>query len=515
MTNTTDFYRHTPLTEVHWKRILINKITVRTLSKISFFIMIATIMITPFKPSHATDNNRKPTVITVSEEKFQVDGKGEKTKEFKLTFTHPDGTKDNKGYFANKGDMFHVLVENKSASPITLHWHGLIVPSDQDGVPDVSQILIQPGQNKLFNYRLLQAGTYWMHSHQKFQEQKQLSAPLIIYDKDDPHKNLQEVILFLEDFTYKDPQLIFDQLRTAKMDMKKMDAGNDLNDVTYDAFLANKKTLAAPDVISVQPSKKVRLRIINASSSTNFKIDAGKLSATLIAVDGENIEPIVDSSFPIGVGNRMDLLVEIPSAGGAFPVKAMAEGTNKQTGLILKTDNTPTPILSPNTTNKTGRVNYYELEKKLKGKNALTNKKINARLHYVLDGQMNGYIWTMNKQSWPDVTPKVIHFGDRVEMIYENKSSMSHPMHFHGHVFQVTEIDGQPLDGAMRDTLLVQPHSTVKVQFDALNPGIWANHCHNLYHLNAGMFTTFEYQHYPKPDFYLKTIGQIKKSKAN
>ncbi|HBD7469309.1 TPA: multicopper oxidase family protein [Legionella pneumophila] len=515
MTNTTDFYRLTPLTEVHWKKILINKITMRTLSQISFFIMIATIMITPFKPSYAADSKRKPTVITVSEEKFQVDGKGEKTKEFKLTFTHPDGTKDNKGYFANKGDMFHVLVENKSASPITLHWHGLIVPSDQDGVPDVSQILIQPGQNKLFNYRLLQAGTYWMHSHQKFQEQKQLSAPLIIYDKDDPHKNLQEVILFLEDFTYKDPQLIFDQLRTAKMDMKKMDAGNDLNDVTYDAFLANKKTLAAPDVISVQPSKKVRLRIINASSSTNFKIDAGKLSATLIAVDGENIEPIVDSSFPIGVGNRMDLLVEIPSAGGAFPVKAMAEGTNKQTGLILKTDNTPTPILSPNTTNKTGRVNYYELEKKLKGKNALTNKKINARLHYVLDGKMNGYIWTMNKQSWPDVTPKVIHFGDRVEMIYENKSSMSHPMHFHGHVFQVTEIDGQPLDGAMRDTLLVQPHSTVKIQFDALNPGIWANHCHNLYHLNAGMFTTFEYQHYPKPDFYLKTIGQIKKSKAN
>lgn len=78
MTNTTDFYRHTPLTEVHWKRILINKITVRTLSQISFFIMIATIMITPFKPSHATDNKRKPTVITVSEEKFQVDGKGEK-----------------------------------------------------------------------------------------------------------------------------------------------------------------------------------------------------------------------------------------------------------------------------------------------------------------------------------------------------------------------------------------------------------------------------------------------------
>lgn len=78
MTNTTDFYRLTPLAEARWKRILINKITVRTLSKIFFFIMIVTIMITPFNPSHATDNKRKPTVITVSEEEFQVDGKGEK-----------------------------------------------------------------------------------------------------------------------------------------------------------------------------------------------------------------------------------------------------------------------------------------------------------------------------------------------------------------------------------------------------------------------------------------------------
>nr|WP_238144057.1 multicopper oxidase domain-containing protein [Legionella pneumophila] len=149
MTNTTDFYRLTPLAEARWKRILINKITVRTLSKIFFFIMIATIMITP-NPSHATDNKRKPTVITVSEEEFQVDGKGEKTKEFKLTFTHPDGTKDNKGYFANKGDMFHVLVENKSASPITLHWHGLIVPSDQDGVPDVIVWTPPPIERLLF-----------------------------------------------------------------------------------------------------------------------------------------------------------------------------------------------------------------------------------------------------------------------------------------------------------------------------------------------------------------------------
>lgn len=485
-----------------------NLVKVQTTNKISFFITVLTIMMFSFNLSYATDPQLQPTVITVSEAEFQVDGKGKKTKEFQLTFTHPDGTKDSKGYFANKGDMFHVLVENKSTSPITIHWHGLIVPSDQDGVPDVSQILIQPGQKKLFNYRLLQAGTYWMHSHQKFQEQKQLSAPLVIYDGNDKYKDSQEVIMFLEDFTYIDPQVIFDNLRNAKMSTPKKGSGNDLNDITYDAFLTNKKTFAAPDVISVQPLKKVRLRIINASSATNFEIDTGELLATLISVDGENIEPIEGHSFPIGIANRIDLIVNIPTTGGAFPIKALAEGTNKQTGLILKTDDASAPKISSNADNKMGRVNYYGLETKLKGKRSLANKKVNVHLHYVLDGKMNGYIWTMNNQVWPDVTPKVINFGDRVEVIYENKSAMSHPMHLHGHVFQVIEIDGKPLlKGAMRDTILVQPYSTVKIQFDALNPGVWANHCHNLYHLNAGMFTTIEYQHYPKPDFYLKTIS--------
>lgn len=108
---------------------------------------------------NAQDTTQTPTRITVSERDFQVDGKGKKVKHFKLTFTHPDGSQDEKGYFAEKGDMFNVVVENKSSVPITIHWHGLIVPSNQDGVPHVSQVLLQPGDNKHFNYRLQQSGT--------------------------------------------------------------------------------------------------------------------------------------------------------------------------------------------------------------------------------------------------------------------------------------------------------------------------------------------------------------------
>jgi FtsP/CotA-like multicopper oxidase with cupredoxin domain len=483
-------------------------------SKILIAISLLSLLALSCNRVYATDVKTKPTVITVYEKSFQVDGKGKKTKEFELVFTHPDGTKDTKGYFAKKGDMFNVLVENKTSIPITIHWHGLIVPSSQDGVPDVSQVLIEPGQNKSFYYRLLQSGTYWMHSHQKFQEQKQLSAPLIIYDEKDGYKGLQEVVMFLEDFTYKDPQTLFNNLRNAKMVMGQDKAGSDLNDVDYDAFLTNKKTLNAPDIISVLPAKKVRLRIINASSSTNFQINTGKLNATLIAVDGEGVKPINGYEFPIGIANRLDLIVDIPASGGVFPIKALAEGTNKQTGLVLKTNGSKVPLLSAKASKMMGRVDYYKLEKKLKGKRSLSSKKIDTRLHYVLGGKMKGYVWTMNNQTWPNITPSVVNFGDRVEITYENKTPMSHPMHFHGHVFQVTEIDGTPIEGgAMRDTVLVQPNSTVKVQFDALNPGVWVNHCHNLYHLNAGMLTTIQYQHYPKPDFYLKAIGQFNKKK--
>ena len=83
--------------------------------------------------------------------------------------------------------------------------------------------------------------------------------------------------------------------------------------------------------------------------------------------------------------------------------------------------------------------------------------------------------------------------GERVELVMRNVTMMAHPMHLHGHSFQVTEINGRAASGAVRDTILVPPKATVKVVFDADNPGLWAFHCHNLYHMAAGMFTTVVY----------------------
>ena len=110
-----------------------------------------------------------------------------------------------------------------------------------------------------------------------------------------------------------------------------------------------------------------------------------------------------------------------------------------------------------------------------------------------LTGTMASYVWGMQVHGMGGA-PVTIKRGERVELVMRNTTMMAHPMHLHGHNFQVSEINGQSSPGAVRDTVLVTPMATVKVVFDADNPGLWAYHCHNLYHMEAGMFTTVVYE---------------------
>jgi FtsP/CotA-like multicopper oxidase with cupredoxin domain len=110
-----------------------------------------------------------------------------------------------------------------------------------------------------------------------------------------------------------------------------------------------------------------------------------------------------------------------------------------------------------------------------------------------LGGAMKPYAWSMNGEYWPHITPLMLNKGQRVEIELVNGSMMAHPIHLHGHVFQVVAIDGRPLRGAIRDTVLVSPSGRVRIASDADNPGRWAFHCHNLYHMETGMMTEFRY----------------------
>jgi len=267
----------------------------------------------------------------------------------------------------------------------------------------------------------------------------------------------------------------------------------DLNDVKYDAFLANDRTLGDPEVVKVEPGGRVLLRIINSSSMSAFHVDLGPLDGELIAVDGFRIAPVVARRFPIAVAQRLDIRLAIPRAPAAYPVLAVLEGDSRQTGVILQAGGGPIARIPDNASTASPALTL-DLERRLRAAEPLKPRKAD-RVHTLnLTGEMAGYVWSINNVAWnKDVPPLPLAAGERVELIFVNKTPMPHPMHLHGHEFQVVEIDGKRFPGAVRDTVLVPPGRRVVVAFDANNPGLWALHCHLLYHLDAGMFTTLGY----------------------
>jgi len=267
----------------------------------------------------------------------------------------------------------------------------------------------------------------------------------------------------------------------------------DLNDVKYDAFLANDRTLGDPEVVKVEPGGRVLLRIINSSSMSAFHVDLGPLDGELTAVDGFAVAPVVARRFPIAVAQRLDIRLTIPRAPAAYPVLAVLEGDSKQTGIILRAGSAPVVRVADAASTASPAVTL-DLERRLRAVKLLKPRKADRTHTLNLTGQMAGYIWSINDVVWnKDVPPLPIAKGERVELIFANKTPMPHPIHLHGHEFQVVEIDGKRFAGAVRDTVLVPPGRRVVVAFDANNPGLWAIHCHLLYHLDAGMFTTLGY----------------------
>ena len=454
-------------------------------------------------------DNAPPTVLRIERRGLEVNGKPASV----LGVRQPDGTF---GIRTEVGKRFRVRLENRIEEPSLIHWHGLTPPWRQDGVPGVSAPPIPPGGSADYDFPLRFGGTFWMHSHQGFQEQLLLAAPLIIRDQHD-RPDQQEVIMMLADFSFTPPEQIFAELKKGGMSsmggassrtpasggMKgmgtmapgmAMNAGKpDLNDVTYDALLANDRTLGDPDVVKVEPGGRVLLRVINSSSMSAFHIDLGVLDGELIAVDGFPVAPVVARSFPIAVAQRLDIRLAIPRGTATHPVLALLEGDKKQTGIILRAADAPITRISETASTASSALTL-DLESRLRAASPLKPRKADRTHTLNLNGTMAGYRWSINNVSWTkDVPPLAIAQGERVELIFVNQTPMPHPMHLHGHEFQVVEIDGKRFPGAVRDTVLVPPGRRVVVAFDANNAGLWALHCHLLYHLEAGMFTTLRY----------------------
>src|SRR6266852_297212 len=213
------------------------------------------------------------------------------------------------GITLSPGERFHVDLVNRAGASTIIHWHGQLPPWTQDGFPWPQTPPIPAGDTHSYDYAPI-AGTFWMHSHQGMQEQSLMTAPLIVHSAEDMRADRQEVVLMLHDFSFHTPDELLAGLTKSKGSqsaMPKSGMGNnmnmgsgsmgamnmgsgmamDLNDIDYEAFLANDRTLADPEVIRTEPSGRIRLRLINGASATQFWIDLGALNGNVVAVEGK------------------------------------------------------------------------------------------------------------------------------------------------------------------------------------------------------------------------------------
>ena len=402
------------------------------------------------------------------------------------------------------GERFNVRLLNDTGVDTLIHWHGLTPPSAQDGVPVLSQAVLAQGQAYDYDFANAKSGTHWMHSHVGLQEQMMLAAPLIVRETDQPLWDEQEHVVMVHDFTFRDAGEILSELRmgggghaahTAQaMDHSKMTMpamGGMLNDVAFDAFLANDRTLDDPEVVTVEQGGQVRLRIINAAAASNMWIDLGGLEGELIAVDGNAIYPVKGSLFPLAIAQRTDVRLKLPGGPGAYAILFRPEGLAARTGIILATAGAGVARVAGE--GEIAAALDLSFEGKFRSVGQLPREPVTRTEMLMLTGGEEGYAWGLNGKPSMHDTLFTVRQAERLEVMLHNMTGMSHPMHLHGHYFKVTALNGQRIDGALRDTVLVPPMQSVTIMFDANNPGTWAFHCHHLYHMNSGMMGTVAY----------------------
>lgn len=398
---------------------------------------------------------------------------------------------------ADVGDRVRIRLRNDLPEATSVHWHGLPVPNAMDGVPDVTMAAVAPGHAFTYEFVVPVAGTHWLHPHMGVgQLDRGLYAPFIV---DDPHESGdydREWIVVLDDWTDgvgPSPQQIYDDLvasggQNTSGGMKGMDHGGmmmDGGDVNYPLYLMNGRTASDPDVLNAKRGERIRIRFINAGADTVFTVALGGHRMQVTHSDGYPVRPVTTQALRIGMGERYDVIVT--AQDGRFPLVAEPEGKSGYAIAYLRTGSGGSP-------QRPSELDAYPLT--VSALQAAPGAALPARepdhtADLTLAGSMGPYRWTINGATYEQADPITVKQGELLRLRMVNMSMMSHPMHLHGHTFQV---GGAGSAGPRKDTVLIPPMGSVTADLLADNPGKWMLHCHNAYHAEAGMMTRLDYQ---------------------
>ncbi|MFJ4760209.1 multicopper oxidase family protein [Kocuria marina] len=408
----------------------------------------------------------------------------------------------------NVGDTLKIALTNNLPDPTTVHWHGLALRNDMDGVPNLTQKAVQPAGSFDYEFTLPEPGTFWFHPHVGVQLDRGLYAPLIIDDPKEKADYDKEWVIVLDDWldgVTATPDQVLKELGQGMMDHGGMDMGpmrmgntlmgatspllgGDAGDVYYPLYLINGRPANDPQTFTAKPGERIRLRIINAGGDTAFCFGVAGHTLTITHADGFPVQPHEAENVVLGMGERYDAV--ITAGDGAFAVIGEALGKQDQALAVLRTGAGSAPTSKtklPQTKDPAAAVD-------LKAADAvrLPERAIDRTLALELTGSMGKYDWAINGKRMDMGQPMRdalgVEAGERVALEFKNSTKMWHPMHLHGHTYQ------HPGGGPRKDTSIVLPGTTLRVELDADNPGRWLTHCHNVYHGEAGMMTTIAYQ---------------------
>ncbi|WIY62936.1 multicopper oxidase family protein [Bacillus arachidis] len=428
-----------------------------------------------------------------------------------------------------QGERVKITLKNELSAPVSIHWHGYPVPNNMDGIPGVTQDAIEPEKSFTYEFEANVPGTYWYHSHQDSVNQldRGLYGTLVVEDTNEKYD--KDYTLMLDEWV-TDEKEIDKQIKemtkgkTEKSDgdksdmdhgdMKSMDhsdmnmesdmEGHDMS--MYDLFTINGKSGDLVEPLKVKKGDKVRLRLVNAGYlSHNIHVHGHDVK--VIATDGQPINDpkvVKDEVISIAPGERYDVEFTANNPGKWY-VEDHGEGKDiKGMKAIIEYDGSKEMKDKANEKEKLPTLDIAKYGTKKVGDFKL-DQQYNAKYTMDLNTEMNGneMVYTINEKTFPNIDPIQVKKGDLVKVKLVNRSKMDdHPMHLHGHFFQVLSKNGQQIEGSpiVKDTLNLKPGEEYEVAFVADNPGEWMFHCHDLHHASAGMVTEVEYKDY-KSDY--------------
>ncbi|MFE1768983.1 multicopper oxidase family protein [Streptomyces angustmyceticus] len=428
------------------------------------------------------------------------------------------------------GDRIALTLTNRLPQNTTLHWHGLTVRNDMDGVPGLTQRSVRPGASFDYRFAVTTPGTHWVHPHSGLQLDRGLYAPLIVDDPREPLSYDQEWIVLLDDWVDgvdgSTPEAVLRQLHggvdrgpmahgetemahdhakgggrgTRARDGAAVPAdgpsrllkgarsrllGHDAGDVDHPYHLVNGRTARDPRTFRARPGDRIRIRFINAGSETAYRVALGDHPMTVTHTDGFPVEHTEADALLIGMAERYDVMVT--AKDGVFPLTVLAEGKGRATMGLLRTGSGEAPGPSVRPRNLYGRIMTVDRLRAAESVRSVPRRP-DRTLELTLTGTMEKYDWAINGSPYTPDQRYPVEAGERVRIIFRNHTRMWHPMHLHGHTFDL------PHGGPRKDTTILLPGRRVDVDFHADNPGLWMVHCHNIYHSESGMMTIIGYR---------------------